>query len=153
MLCDSLGEDFKIRTVLESDSQSQAYWMKNTQPVPHKGASSLLSCWGDLRVLWLSLLIPAQALTPPVDPWGEAEIECLWPFEGTAASTATVENEQGSPLPCPLCSEPIRWGMQPCYTDLTTAETFSGRSSYRKDALGNRCVPVIWAKVFPSPCF
>lgn len=38
--------------------------------------------------------------------------------------------------------------MQPCHTDLTTAETFSGRSSHRKGALGNRSVPVIWAKIF-----
>lgn len=36
------------------------------------------------------LLIPAQALTPLVDPWGGVEIERLWPFEGTATSTATV---------------------------------------------------------------
>lgn len=58
------------------------------------------------------------------------------------------KNEHGSSLLGSLRSEPISGGMPVCYSDLTTAETFSGRSSHRKGALGNRYVPVIWAKVF-----
>lgn len=93
--------------------------------------------WRDLRVHWISLLILSQTLTPPVYPAGQRSSDSSLLMELQPRKLQWKDKQAPRGL-CSvhLCSEPLRRGPQPCHTNLTTVETFSGRSFCQKRALG-----------------